>query len=69
MCNNIKFIPKYNEYSQTKTDNKCEYCGMTTYIRKTTNKIYKLNNKYICWNCLRKYAHKFGVSVYEFIKE
>lgn len=66
----MEFTPKY-EYSQTKTNNKCEYCGHTIYFDKRDENIvsYKLNNKHICRNCLRDYANSLGLTIRELISK
>lgn len=44
---------------------KCEYCNRTITHRKDEKNIksFKLNDKYICWDCLCDLAHSLGISV------
>ena len=60
----MKFIPTYKE-SHTKTSQQCEYCSGRIYLRYKNNEAnsYKLNGKYICWDCLQKYTYKLGVTI------
>lgn len=62
----MNFTPIYKE-SHTDRGDKCSYCGrhiFLRYINEHSNS-YKLNGKYICWDCLVKYAHMYDVSVTE----
>ena len=65
----MEFKPTYKE-SRTETTNRCGYCGSHIFLRFRDgyDESYKLNGKYICWSCLRKYAEFYGVSVRELIK-
>ena len=63
------FKSTYKE-SRTETANRCGYCGSHIFLRfrDGDEDSYRLNGKYICLSCLRKYAEICGTSVRDLIK-